>query len=190
MTNLLKRLEAAILQHNPLLALEYLKPGLSVKALDKRFRNVSGNVGPLRMLYAWRDGTEFVNLVPGETFVAGISKVSFFPVDTFLFKDSEQAIAMMDTSSQAAQRHRILKEGVGRYFPIFTGTGAKFLFDLSPASGGRIIYFNDEAEKYYQLAYTGLDDFISDVAQANETNSRLNFLAKREKVPRWESGNQ
>lgn len=185
MTNLLKRLEEAIMRRNPLLALEYLKPGLSVKALDKRFRNLSGNVEPLRVLYGWRDGTKFVRLVPGETFKTGIAKVSFFPPDTFLFKDSEQAIAMMDTWSQAAQRNRTLKEGVGRYFPIVTGSGAKFMFDLLPASLGRIVYFNDEVEGYYQQAYTSLEEFILDVSQANDTNSRLGFLTKRGEVPRW-----
>jgi len=174
---ILARLEMAIRKRNPLLANDYLLPGLSEKMRARRFRKLSGNFQPLHDLYSWHDGTKFVHLVAGETHVQGIAKVSFFPVDTFLFTDSEQAFGIMHTWEEVAQRRPALKEGVWRYYPLFSGGSARFMLDLEPEMKSRIIFYDDEPVDSFKVAYPTFDAFLADILRANETGERLNFLA-------------
>jgi hypothetical protein len=175
-TDILARLEMALHKRNPLLAESYLLPGLSEKARARRFRKLSGNLEPLHDLYSWRDGTKFIHLAAGETFAEGIAKVSFFPIDTFLFTDSEQAIGMMHTWAEVAQRRPAMKDGVWRYFPLFNGGSARFMLDLDPQKKSRIVFYDDEPVDSFEVAYPTFDAFLADILQANESGGRLKFL--------------
>lgn len=174
--NTLERLEVAIRKRNPLLAGDYLMAGLSEKMRAKRFRNLSGNLQPLHDLYSWRDGTKFVHLKPGETYAEGIAKVSFLPVDTFLFTDSQQAIAMMHTWEEVSKRRPALREGVWRYFPLLCGGSARFMLDLDPNRHSRIIFYNDEPTDTLSVAYPTFDSFLTDILLANESGARLAYF--------------
>jgi hypothetical protein len=179
-TEILERLEIAIRKRNPLLAENYLLPGLSEKRRAKRFRKLSGNLEPLHDLYSWHDGTKFVHLTAGETYTDGIAKVSFFPIDTFLFTDSEQAFGMMHTWETVSKRRPALKEGVWRYFPLFSGGSGCFMLDLDPEQKSRIIFYRDDPMDSFEVAYTTCDAFLADILRANETGARLSFF-EREK---------
>jgi hypothetical protein len=176
---ILNRLEKALCKRNPLLTDKYLLPGLSEKMRIKRFRKLSGDIEPLHDLYSWHDGTKFVHLMPGETYAEGIAKVSCLPVDIFLFTDSEQAIGMMHTWEEVAKRRPALRDGVWRYFPLFSGGSASFMLDLDPAKKSRIIFYDGQPVDSFEVAYPTFDAFLVDILEANEANSRLGFLERR-----------
>jgi hypothetical protein len=180
---ILERLENALRKRNPLFAENYLLPGLSEKTRAKRFRKLSGGVEPLQDLYSWHDGTKFVHLAADETFNEGIAKVSFFPIDTFLFTDSEQAIGMMHTWEEIAKRRPALKEGVWRFFPLFSGGGARFMLDLDPQEKSRIVFYDDRPVDSFEVAYPTFDAFLADILRANETGERLSFFERG-----WQTG--
>jgi len=184
---ILQRLALAIRKRNPLLAETYLLPGLSEKMRARRFRKLSGNLEPLHDLYTWHDGTKFVHLVPGETQAEGIAKVSFFPIDNFLFTQSEQAYGMMHTWEEVAKRRPVLKEGVWRYFPLFNGETAYFMLDLDPKENSRIIFYDNEPVDSFDVAYPTFDVFLADILRANETGTRLSFLSKHHRFGRGPS---
>ena len=175
---MLQRLEVAIRKRNLLLAENYLLPGLSEKIRARRFRKLSGNLEPLHDLYSWHDGTKFIHLVPGETQAEGINKVSFFPVDTYLFTQAEQAYGMMHTWEEVAQRRPALREGVWRYFPLFNGETAYFMLDLDPSKNSRIIFYDNEPVDSFEVAYPTFDAFLQDILRANESDTRLKFFAR------------
>jgi hypothetical protein len=117
--------------------------------------------------------------MPGETYAEGIAKVSCLPVDIFLFTDSEQAIGMMHTWEEVAKRRPALRDGVWRYFPLFSGGSASFMLDLDPAKKSRIIFYDDQPVDSFEVAYPTFDAFLVDILEANEANSRLGFLERR-----------
>lgn len=174
---ILARLEAALRKRNPMLVDDYLLPGLSVKTMTRRFRRISFGIGTLNDIYSWHDGTKFVNLAPGETFAEGIAKVSFLPIDTFLFNSSEQAIGMMYTMEEVSRRRPELKEGVWRYFPLLSGGGDSFMLDLDPNERSRIIFHNGKSADSFRVAYPTLDAFLDEIVHANDTGTRLCFLS-------------
>lgn len=182
---ILAAVEAAIRARNPVLADEYLRPGLSTKASTKRFRKLKGAIAPLNFLYEWHDGTKFVHLVPGETYATGIAKVSFIPKATYIFTDSEQSMAMMETWAEASRRKPGLIEGVNRYVPIFCGPYSQFMLDIEPAANSRIIFFDNERTPFYQLAYSSFDEFLADILLANITKEALGFFARQDGIPKW-----
>lgn len=174
---LLQKIDAAIKMRNPMLAEHYLRPGLTTKAIARLLKKATGLTEPIFDLYSWHDGTKFVHLVPGETYMAGIKKVEFFPGHNFHFVDLKLAILNMEALAQKAERQPSLKEGIGRYLPFFyNGSTAEFMLDIHPKKKNRIMFFDSQDDKPVREAYKSLDAFLIDVLVANETGDPLHFF--------------
>lgn len=176
---ILRRIDIALNKQNPLLVESYLRPGLSLKTIEKLTRKVAGLIEPVVELYSWHDGTKFVQLSAGETYLSGVKKVEFFPGNSFHFVDLKLAVLNLEALVEIAKHHPELREAVGRYLPFFyNGATAQFMLDLDQSARSRVMFYDSQNGKPVQQAYETLDDYLLDILHSNETGESLRFFKR------------
>ena len=164
----LNKLDCAIAAKNPTL-LRYLRPGLMTNAIERRLKGVSGLTEPLFDLYSWHDGTDFVHLGPGETFVQGMEKITIIPGARFHFVRLELAASYMQVWDEAARKRPNIKQMVGRYFTLFyDGADEYIMLDLDPSKKGRVIHYTNESHIPFRKVYETIDELLHDILHATE----------------------
>lgn len=155
---------------------EILRPGLSegeVRGLLGR-AGVEGEIGALVALYTWRNGERPDTGLPAR-------EVAFFPNDIYHFLSLEEALDNFRGNQEAAAdlveitgdpTH--LREGMRRYFPIFTDGSTGFLgVDLEPSNRSRVVVIEFESTEPFVEAYPSFAEFIEDAIRANQEDDRL-----------------
>jgi hypothetical protein len=151
------RLEAALLRQNPAL-LAHLEPGLPESRVRRVLgrHHVGGSLAPLVDVYMWRNGTRLTAEV-----VAG---PGFFPRLRYHLLDLELALAHFDHARAAAKSHPELREGVGRYFPLFwNGDTGWLATDLDASSRNRVLTVEHGSDPPFREAYPSFVAFVDDV---------------------------
>lgn len=192
MTELIQRLEIAILRRNPSLAAN-LQPGLSVlkiKAALKRKR-IEGAVEPILDLYSWRNGTDLqtnLNAVkagfapPVEYELSEIEKRALLRQgikrDTafrdYNFLKLETAILDMGGFRSYAQYHPRLSVLVGRYFPfLWDGSNGYIALDIEPSANSRVVMIQTQDAQPLREAHNSFEEFLKDAIRANENDEPL-----------------
>lgn len=175
-SEILGALDAAISKRHPLLS-KQLRPGAPPNVITRRLKKVTGITEPVFDLYAWHDGTDPVRTVSGVTHNLSFDELGFFPEENFHFITLEMAVAHLTTWAEAAKHRPELKEGAGRYFPLFwDGSTAYLTVDLKPGNRSRVVFFENESDAPFRQAYVSFDDFLLDTLHANETDEPLRFF--------------
>ena len=177
-TPILRRLEQAVVDRNPLLA-ERLKPGLTESGIRQALNraNVKGAVEPIMELYLWRNGTALDEKIPMEA-------TSFFPVDIYQFLDLETALNQLESMRQAStelqgmfegtEAHSMFSDLSGQLFPLFSdGATGTIAVDLTPSKGNPVLVIELESTDPIRQAYGSFEEFIGDAIRANQETDAL-----------------
>lgn len=180
----LAKLEAAVVERNPLLA-QRLRPPLSdsqIRTVLKRAK-IEGSTEPAVALYSWKNGTVFDE-------VLRLSKTGFFPGEHYQFIDLEKAIEHMRGYRECVCNCFPKLAGLGRrYLPLFWNGATNWMgLDLD-SSENRVVlirFFIKEAsykDGHYEAeiyekdppheAYGSFGEFLEDAIQANVNNEQL-----------------
>ncbi len=166
--NRFRELESAVLARNPLLT-DKLQPGLSRNRIQRILKRagVEGEIGPLIELYSWRNGTILDRDLAS-------SKTGFFPDDIYQFLDLEMAMLHFGSWREAANYHPNLRDGVGRYVPMFwDGATGWLAMDTNASAHNRLVFVEFEDPEPYREVYSSFDEFLADAIRANIENERL-----------------
>jgi hypothetical protein len=168
MQELIQKLEAAVLNRNPLLV-EKLRPGLPAEKIKKDLKRagIEGSIDPIVNLYSWKNGTVL------DMDLASL-KTGFVPESVYQFTELKRAIVDMNGYKEYARYHSRLSALVGRYFPfLWDGSTGWIAVDINPASQNRVVTIQFEDDKPLREAYGSFEVFLKDVIRANNENDSL-----------------
>lgn len=205
-SDLIQKLEAAVLRRNPALA-QSLQPGLPVETIKKDLKraDITGAIEPILELYSWHNGT----ILHGESeaFNAGLKagfvpplisspsdshkaemervcKMAGAPFDpnfkiytAFHFLRLKTAIIDMRSYREYARSNPKLSIIVGRFFPIlWDGSSSYLAIDIDVSSGNRVVLIQKRDEYPLREAYPSFEEFLKDAIRANENDDLLSCL--------------
>ena len=171
----LSRLERAIAQRNPLL-LHVLQPGLTeleiMSAINKAGMN--GDLRAILEVYHWRNGMDPRSQL-------SLLESSLFPKSIYQFLSLQNAIEMYKTLQQAADDLAAItgdptgiSRSVKQCFPLFwDGSNCSLGVGLTPGAQNPVVMINFGNTEPFCEVYRAFEEFLEDVARANEENDRL-----------------
>lgn len=175
-------LEQAIRDRDSIL-MSQLRPGLSKKQILRLFdrAKVHGSIEYLINLYSWKDGVNSKAIPIGDS-AFEISTPSFLPKNAFYFIEIRRAIADYQALEEVAVNAPLMREAVGRYFPIFwNGDLCWLAVDLFSKDGNEIIFLNWHEKKLpFRVIYNSFKDLVDDITHVQKENLAL------ESINNWE----
>lgn len=199
MSELLRRLETAVLNRNPALA-GYFQPGLKVEKIKKQLESaeIEGAIDPIIELYSWKNGAFFrgrsealeLGLVPPmhvkltdelKNVISNSMGITQNTVsEPYHLVELKRAIIDMESFKEYAKYQPRLSILVGRYFPfLWNGSSGQIALDITPSTVKRVVVIESDEEKDkhpLREGYGSFKEFLEDAIRANETNEPLACL--------------